>query len=45
MDGECPPPIQTDVFRIAQEALHNALRHASAEHVAVRLHCDGGGSS
>jgi signal transduction histidine kinase len=26
-----------EVLRIAQEALHNALRHAGAEHVAVRL--------
>ena len=31
-----------DVFRIAQEALQNALRHADAAHVAVRLrHEDG----
>jgi signal transduction histidine kinase len=41
VDGECPRPVQTDVFRIAQEALHNALRHASAAHIAVRLHCGG----
>jgi signal transduction histidine kinase len=27
-----------DVLRIAQEALHNALRHAGADHVGVRLH-------
>jgi signal transduction histidine kinase len=27
-----------EVLRIAQEALHNALRHAGAERVAVRLH-------
>jgi signal transduction histidine kinase len=26
-----------DVLRVAQEALHNALRHAHAEHIAVRL--------
>ena len=41
LDGECPPAIATDVFRIAQEALSNALRHAGAEHIAVRLRCDG----
>jgi len=31
-----------EVLRIAQEALQNALRHAGAEHVAVRLHGDDG---
>lgn len=32
-----------EVFRIAQEALQNALRHADAPHVAVRLRADDGG--
>jgi signal transduction histidine kinase len=31
-----------EILRIAQEALHNALRHASAPHVAVRLRGDDG---
>jgi signal transduction histidine kinase len=31
-----------EVLRIAQEALQNALRHAGAEHVDVRLHADDG---
>jgi len=31
-----------DVLRIAQEALQNALRHANAEHVVLRLHADDG---
>jgi signal transduction histidine kinase len=31
-----------DVLRIAQEALQNALRHANAEHVVLRLHSDDG---
>ena len=43
----CPVParIETDVFRIAQEALHNALRHADAEHIALRLRCATTGAS
>jgi signal transduction histidine kinase len=31
-----------EVLRIAQEALQNALRHANAEHVVLRLHSDTG---
>ena len=42
--GDCPAAIQTDVFRIAQEALHNALRHAAADHIEVRLTCASGGA-
>jgi signal transduction histidine kinase len=45
VDGETliPAAIEADVFRIAQEALHNALRHAQAARIAVRLRCDAGG--
>jgi signal transduction histidine kinase len=39
--GQCPRPIEADVFRIAQEALHNALRHAHADTIAVSVRCDG----
>jgi signal transduction histidine kinase len=43
VDGECPRPVQTDVFRIAQEALHNALRHAGGEaRIDVVLRCEAG---
>jgi len=38
--GDCPPAVEADVFRIAQEALHNALRHAQAERIAVSVRCD-----
>jgi signal transduction histidine kinase len=42
VDGElaADPARDGDVLRIAQEALQNALRHAQAEHVKVRLSGD-----
>jgi signal transduction histidine kinase len=36
------PAAEGDVFRIAQEALQNALRHAHADRLAVRLGADDG---
>jgi two-component system, NarL family, sensor kinase len=40
VDGEdrLPPAIQVELHQIAQEALNNALKHAHARHVQVRLH-------
>ena len=35
--GRCDPTIETACFRIAQEALTNALRHAQAESVDLTL--------
>ncbi len=35
--GVLPPDVQLVVYRVAQEALSNAVRHAEAEHVVVRL--------
>jgi signal transduction histidine kinase len=45
VDDGIPPDARRDgeVLRIAQEALQNALRHAQAHHVAVRLRVDAGG--
>lgn len=36
-----PPDLETACFRIAQEAITNILRHASATEVEMRLSCDG----
>jgi signal transduction histidine kinase len=41
-DAALPAAVEADVFRIAQEALHNALRHAHAAQITVRLRCEGG---
>ena len=35
--GELPADVQLVVYRVAQEALSNAIRHSGAEHVGVRL--------
>ena len=34
-------PAALSLFRVVQEGLRNALRHAGAEHVRVRLRCSG----
>jgi chemotaxis family two-component system sensor kinase Cph1 len=36
-----PEPVETHMYRIAQEALHNIVRHADATSVAVVLECAG----
>jgi signal transduction histidine kinase len=41
-DAPVPAAVETDAFRIAQEALHNALRHAAATRIDVVLRCDPG---
>ena len=44
IDGDDRPPAEVagEVLRVAQEALSNALRHASASNVSVRLVLDTG---
>jgi signal transduction histidine kinase len=40
---DLPAPIEEGLFRIAQEALNNSLKHAAATSVTVRLGTDGQG--
>jgi len=39
-DPPIPAPVAAALYRVAQEALRNAARHAEAKHVAVRLRGD-----
>jgi len=39
--GRLPGEVETALYRIAQEALTNAVRHAHAGHVSIRVHDDG----
>jgi len=36
-DGRLPPDAEEGLYRIAQEALNNALKHAQARHITVNL--------
>lgn len=36
-DRHIPPGVQNELFRVAEEALNNALKHAHASRLAVRL--------
>lgn len=39
----CDPEVELAAYRIAQEALNNALQHAHAQNITVRVRCDEGG--
>lgn len=40
-DKRLPPPMELAVFRVVQEALTNASKHAAPRHVSVDVHIDG----
>jgi signal transduction histidine kinase len=40
-DGRLTVPIEREFWRVAQEAVTNAVRHARAKHISVRWACDG----
>ncbi len=41
--SRCAPEIELAAYRIAQEALRNAVQHAHARQIVVRVRCDGQG--
>jgi len=40
-DQRIPLPIQNELFRVTEEALNNALKHAHASHLAIALQTTG----
>ncbi|MGD1996202.1 MAG: histidine kinase [Anaerolineae bacterium] len=40
-----PPEVELAAYRIAQEALNNAIQHAHAQDIFVRVRCDEGGTT
>jgi signal transduction histidine kinase len=42
LTGRLPDEIETTLFRIAQEAMHNVARHSRAEHLTIHLEQENG---
>ncbi|HHX4053592.1 PAS domain S-box protein [Burkholderia contaminans] len=42
-DNEIPEHLKADMFRVAQEALHNVVKHAQATEITLGLQHDAGG--
>jgi signal transduction histidine kinase len=38
-EPQCPPDVHVALYRIAQEALNNIVKHSNANQVTVRLDC------
>jgi signal transduction histidine kinase len=39
---KAPPEVKEALYRIAQEALHNTVKHARANRVTIKMVCEGG---
>ena len=40
-DAPLPPEVEGELFRIGQEGITNAIRHAGASHIELTLEVDG----
>jgi signal transduction histidine kinase len=40
-EGLLPPDVQVAIYRVAQEAINNIIKHARATHARIEWHNDG----